>query len=148
MRYMGSKVRLSKELAPIIQSYIDETNAIGYIEPFVGGANMIDKIKCKKRYGFDTHRYLIALLQKAQTDISDFPNIITEELYNKVKNNKDNYEDWFVGLIGFCSFGSKWFGGFRRSYNKDGMTKEETAGVINNLKKTSSESKGYHFPLS
>lgn len=37
MRYMGSKARLSKELVPIIQSYIDKTNPIGYIEPFVGG---------------------------------------------------------------------------------------------------------------
>ena len=38
---MGSKNRLSKYLAPIIQSYItDETK--GYLEPFVGGANMID----------------------------------------------------------------------------------------------------------
>lgn len=144
---MGSKARLSKELAPIIQSYIDETNAIGYIEPFVGGANMIDKINCSKRYGFDTHRYLIALLQKAQINVSEFPNIITEELYNEVKNNKDNYEDWFVGLVGFCSFGSKWFGGFRRSYNKDGSPKEETAGVINNLKKTSLEFKEHHFSL-
>lgn len=36
MKYVGSKNRLSKELAPIIQSYItDET--VSYIEPFVGG---------------------------------------------------------------------------------------------------------------
>lgn len=145
IRYLGSKARLSKELAPIIQSYIDKTNAIGYVEPFVGGANMIDKIKCSKRYGFDVHRYLIALLQKAQNDISDFPNIITEEVYNKVKNNKNDYEDWFVGLVGFCSFGSKWFGGFRRSYNKDGSQKEETAGVIRNLKKQSPNLKNIIF---
>ena len=88
IRYLGSKARLSKELAPIIQSYIDKTNAIGYVEPFVGGANMIDKIKCSKRYGFDTHRYLIALLQKAQTDTSDFPDVITEEVYNEVKKQQ------------------------------------------------------------
>ena len=46
MKYMGSKNRLSKELAPIIQSYVDK-GCSGYLEPFVGGANMIDKIKCK-----------------------------------------------------------------------------------------------------
>ena len=44
MRYMGSKNRLSKELVPIINSYIT-TGTKGYIEPFVGGANIIDKIK-------------------------------------------------------------------------------------------------------
>lgn len=36
MKYLGSKNRLSKELAPIIQSYITD-NTAGYIEPFVGG---------------------------------------------------------------------------------------------------------------
>ena len=46
MKYVGSKARLSKQLAPIIQSYIDGMvdKCNGYWEPFVGGANMIDKI--------------------------------------------------------------------------------------------------------
>ena len=47
MKYVGSKNRLSKQIAPIIQSYIDNMpDCHGYLEPFVGGANMIDKIKC------------------------------------------------------------------------------------------------------
>ena len=63
MKYVGSKARLSKQLAPIIQSYIDGMGdkCNGYWEPFVGGANMIDKIKCKDKYGTDIHKYLIAL---------------------------------------------------------------------------------------
>lgn len=48
MIYMGSKNRLSKHLIPIIQSYITE-NTVGYLEPFVGGANVIDKIKCDRK---------------------------------------------------------------------------------------------------
>ena len=52
MRYVGSKNRLAKELVPIIQSHItNETK--GYIEPFVGGANMIDKIECNNKFGCD-----------------------------------------------------------------------------------------------
>ena len=43
MRYEGSKNRISKELVPVIQSFISD-NCKGYIEPFVGGANVIDKI--------------------------------------------------------------------------------------------------------
>ena len=59
MQYVGSKNRISKELAPIIQSYInDET--VAYIEPFVGGANMIDKIKHHNKIGSDLHKELIA----------------------------------------------------------------------------------------
>ena len=56
MNYIGSKNRLSKELVPIIQSYIDNMpNCNGYLEPFVGGANVIDKIKCENKYGSDIH---------------------------------------------------------------------------------------------
>ena len=45
MVYMGSKNRISKYLKPIIESYITP-NAAAYVEPFVGGCNMIDKIEC------------------------------------------------------------------------------------------------------
>lgn len=115
MWYLGSKSRLSKDLAPIIQSYITE-DMKGYIEPFVGGANMIDKIDCPVRIGSDIHPQLIALLQKAKTDVDSIPDNITEEEYKRVKDNKDDYPDWYVGLVGFCaSFGAKYFSGYARS---------------------------------
>ena len=115
MWYLGSKSRLSKDLAPIIQSYITE-DVKGYIEPFVGGANMIDKIDCPVRIGSDIHPQLIALLQKAKTDVDSIPDNITEEEYKRVKDNKDDYPDWYVGLVGFCaSFGAKYFSGYVRS---------------------------------
>lgn len=47
MKYMGSKSRIAKDIVPILQRYIDENNIDTYVEPFVGGANVIDKIKCK-----------------------------------------------------------------------------------------------------
>ena len=93
MWYMGSKSRFAKELVPIIQSYITEDTK-GYLEPFVGGAHVIDKINCSNKIGCDIHKELIALLQKAQKQPNDIPNIITEEEYTAVKNNKQNYEDW------------------------------------------------------
>lgn len=115
MKYVGSKNRFSKELVPIIQSYIDDNNIENYIEPFVGGANVIDKIKCKNRIGFDNHKELIALLQQAQDDTSVFPSTISEDEYLRVRNNKSEYPDWYVGLVGFCaSFGAKYFGGYAR----------------------------------
>ena len=80
MRYVGSKNRLSKELAPIIQSYITN-DTVGYLEPFVGGANMIDKIECKKKVGCDIHRQLIALLQFAQENVDQIPDRILEDEY-------------------------------------------------------------------
>ena len=59
MKYVGSKNRISKYIVPIIQDYIDKNNISVYYEPFVGGANLIDKIKCKNRIGNDAHRELI-----------------------------------------------------------------------------------------
>lgn len=121
MRYVGSKNRLSKELAPIIQSYItDET--VAYIEPFVGGANMIDKIKHHNKIGSDLHKELIALHNYNKNNSKSLPKTISEEEYNRVKNNKEQYEDWYVGLVGFCAtFGAKYFGGYARGYNVDGV---------------------------
>ena len=124
---MGSKNRLSKELAPIIQSYIDNNNITKYLEPFVGGGNMIDKIRCKNRYGSDSHKYLIALLKQAQRDASVFPLHISEEEYIKVRNNKNDYPDWYVGLVGFCAtFSGQWFNGYARGFKSDKITPRDT----------------------
>ena len=43
MVYMGSKNRIAKELIPIITKDLKPNQ--WYVEPFVGGANMIDKIE-------------------------------------------------------------------------------------------------------
>lgn len=66
------------------------------------------------------------------------PDTITEEEYTAVKNNKTNYEDWYVGLVGFCgSFGAKYFGGFARRYNKDGTLFDVPKQAINSLRRQS-----------
>lgn len=82
MRYVGSKNRLSKELAPIIQSYITE-ETVAYIEPFVGGANMIDKINHHNKIGSDLHKELIALLNYARDNSELLPTTISENEYKK-----------------------------------------------------------------
>lgn len=146
MRYVGSKNRISKYLVPIIQSYIDK-GCNGYIEPFVGGANIIDKINCNKKYGFDTHKYLISLLKQARDDSTVFPDTISEDIYKDVKNNKDKYEDWFVGLVGFCAtFGSKYFGGYARGFKEDKITLRDMPNEgIRNLTKQSPNFKYIYF---
>ena len=89
MRYMGSKNRLSKELVPIINSYIT-IGTKGYIEPFVGGANIIDKINCDNKFGFDVHKELIALLNYVKCNPEKIPDVIYEDEYKNVKSNKKN----------------------------------------------------------
>lgn len=66
LKYVGSKNRISKYIAPILQKCINENNIKTYYEPFVGGANMIDKIKCKNRIGNDINKELIAMWKELQ----------------------------------------------------------------------------------
>ena len=37
MQYMGSKNRLAKDIAPILQKCIDDNVVVKSLEPFVGG---------------------------------------------------------------------------------------------------------------
>jgi DNA adenine methylase len=113
MKYVGSKDRLSKDLKPIIQSYITEETT-GYFEPFVGGANMIDKIECKKKIGSDIHKYLIAVLNELSKGWIP-PEDLDEITYKDIQKNYNKYPDYLVGYAGFqLSYGGKWFGGYRR----------------------------------
>lgn len=109
---MGSKNRHAKDLLPIILK--DRKPGQWYVEPFVGGANMIDKVE-NPRIGNDVNKYLIALLKEMQTQVPFSPGHIGEELYQTIRKNKDNYPDWLVGYVGFnLSFAAKFFGGYRR----------------------------------
>lgn len=118
MKYMGSKSRITKHIVPIIQNYIDKNNINIYIEPFCGGANVIDKINCKIKIGSDYNKYLIALLQRVQ-ESKPLLEEVPRELYNDVRSNQNNgkYEDWFIGNVGFlASYNGRWFdGGYAQS---------------------------------
>lgn len=112
---MGSKNRHSKELLPIILK--SRAEGQWYVEPFVGGANMIDKVD-GNRIGSDSHRFLIALLIHVQNN-SDMPDFIPEDKYANIRlqinSNVFIDPDWLIGFIGFCcSFGGKWMGGYAR----------------------------------
>ena len=84
VKYLGSKSKIAKNIVPILQKCIDENNITTYIEPFVGGANVIDKISCDKKIGSDTNKYLIALLNKLKREPDCFPTEISREHYADV----------------------------------------------------------------
>ena len=110
MVYMGSKNRIAKYLLPFLTKYL--TLDRWYVEPFCGGCNMIDKVKHDKRIANDYNKYLIALFKALQQGV-EFPAYISKEEYDVVKTNKDNYEDWFVGFVGFiCGFRGVFFGSY------------------------------------
>lgn len=112
---MGSKSRIAKDIVPIIQGYIDRNHITTYIEPFVGGANVIDKIKCERRIGTDKNKYLIALLKRV-AEGKELLESVSREFYSDVRSKYETgvYEDWVVGNVGFiASYNGRWFdGGF------------------------------------
>lgn len=110
---MGSKARHAKELLPIILK--DHKPDMWYVEPFVGGANMISKVDttvAPKRIGFDSNEYLIAFFKALQQGYTP-PLNIDLDFYNDVNTNKEKYDMATVACVGFCfTYAAKWFGGF------------------------------------
>lgn len=127
MKYMGSKNRHAKELLPIILN--GRLSNQWYVEPFVGGFNLIDKVD-GLRLGNDIHPYLIALFRALQAGWIP-PMTIDNDLYNTIRESKDKYPDYLVGYVGFNSFGGKFFGGYcRDSAGKRDYWKEHYNNLI------------------
>ena len=113
MKYMGSKARVAKEISPIINNLIQTNGITVYIEPFVGGSNMIEHIQCKQKIGCDLNEYLIEFWQQIQAGWNPQEVDITRELYYDIKANKDQYPKHIVALAGFCaSYNAVWFGSY------------------------------------
>lgn len=73
MVYPGSKNRLAIYFVPLLQGIIEKYNITTYIEPFVGGANIFDKIKCENKFAYDKSKTLIALFNQGLKDASVIP---------------------------------------------------------------------------
>jgi site-specific DNA-adenine methylase len=138
VKYVGSKNKISKFIAPIIQKCIDDNNVKIYFEPFVGGANLIDKIKCETRIGNDVHKELIEMWKTLiSMDVQSIPLHISEEEYIKVRDNKSSLPLGYVGFVGFhATFGSKYFGGYARGFKEDKVTPRDHSNesIRNTLK--------------
>lgn len=108
---MGSKNRIAKEILPIM---LKERGQRTWVEPFVGGGNMIDKVQ-GERIGADINSYLIDALIAIRDCVGDLPRNnkeFTEKDYNELRKS-DNYK--YKGYAGFAfSYGGKWLGGWCR----------------------------------
>lgn len=149
MKYLGSKSKYAKYIVPILQRTIDENNVKMYIEPFCGGCNIIDKIKCDSKFTYDQSDTLIALLQAAATNFDTIPLSCDLEMWKKGKGwVKDGImpEDMTMTEIGATEWlGSFCAGGFPRGMAKDTPTRHYYQEAYNNLKKQSPNLKGIEF---
>lgn len=149
MVYMGSKSKICKYIVPILQDTINKFNVDTYIECFVGGANVIDKIECKFKYGFDRSDTLIALLNLAQTDFDKVLKEGNRELWDKGKNYVKNGikpDDMTLADIGAMEFFASYAkGGFSRGYAKNTEKRNYFKEAYRNLEKQAPNLKGIVF---
>jgi len=128
MKYLGSKNRISKYILPIILKNRKREQL--YIEPFVGGCNLIDKID-GKRIASDFNYYLIEMWKGLQEN-RNRPYKISKEMYNNGRmdyNSKTNnyYDDFTIGWIGWMgSYNGRFYdGGYSGSYEKRDYISEQ-----------------------
>ena len=139
MIYIGSKNRHAKEILPI--TIKGRTPEQWYVEPFVGGANMIDKVD-GNRIGADKHFYVIELL-KAIRDGWIPPSVVTEEDYQKAKDSDDAK---YKAFVGFCaSYSGKWFGGYARGKDSKGNPRNYADEQKRHLMKQAAGLRGIDF---
>lgn len=123
MIYPGSKSKYTTTIVPLLQRIIDIHKLGTYIEPFVGGANIIDKIHCTHRIGYDKNATLIALHQQGQKAPQDIPPhgnadwwYKAKDIYRAACGKPEAMESqmplWQIGAIAFFkSFSKRGFAG-------------------------------------
>ena len=118
---MGSKNRIAKEILPIMLKEVNENNLTTWIEPFVGGANMIDKVPPTiKRIGIDYNPHTIQALIAVRDLVNDLPNECSEEYYSSLKKTEPNPITSWLRFV--CSFGGKFENGYSREKDSDDKT--------------------------
>ena len=122
---MGSKNRIAKHILPIMLK--DRKEGQYWVEPFVGGANMIDKVT-GNRVGADFNEAVTKALRfirdcstpksNAEYNSDDY-----KAAANKARCGADLSPLDSYALIAF-SFGAKWIGGWCRGKNSKGEQRD------------------------
>ena len=111
MRYMGSKRRLAKHIIEATAPYRRPGQT--WVEPFVGGGNMIAAVS-GPRIGADAFKPAVDALILIRDHLDALPTNnkeFTEADYKELRRS----ESFIKPYAGFAfSFGGKWFGGWSR----------------------------------
>lgn len=114
MKYLGSKSKLAKEIIPILQNIIYTKNIKTYIEPFVGGFNIIDKIVCENKIANDIDPLVINLVETCRNNPKLLTTLTTptKEHYYDVRDNAWKYQEWYrAAILLFASYNARVYGG-------------------------------------
>ena len=125
--YMGSKARIAKHIAPIINEAVKKSNGMLF-EPFCGGCNITPHF-AGRVFANDLNEDLISLFKDAISGRT-FPEYVDIEMYKAAKNG--DYDKALTAYIGFCaSYNGRYFAGFvgngctsygkKRDYQKEAI---------------------------
>lgn len=145
MKYMGSKSRHAWDIYTAISGSTLRSYA-AWVEPFVGGANMICEVPhTVRRIGNDLNFYVIAMFRALQMGWIP-PTEVSETEYKRLREKSvAGVIDDEACLIGFagvgCSYAGKFFGGYARGNQSNGKPRnyclESRRNVLSQIKKLS-----------
>lgn len=134
MKYLGSKNRIAKHILPIMLNVAKEKSITTWVELFVGGGNMIDKVpNTFKRVGVDINPHTIQAMIGVRDYLHNLPVEVSEEEYKAIKGTEPNPITSWVRFV--CSFGGKFENGYARE--KGSNDKTFVTYGLNNAKKQS-----------
>ncbi len=121
MKYMGSKNRIAKHILPIMLKAAQDAGITTWVEPFVGGANIIDKVPSNfKRIGYDLNPHTVAALIAIRDMVDQLPESFTFEQRKFYKEQPAEPLTSWACIV--TSFGADLKGGYAREKGSDDTT--------------------------
>ena len=140
MKYMGSKNRIAKYILPIMLKEMQDKGHTTWVEPFVGGSNMIDKVPSNyRRIGCDLNEHTIAAMLGIRDFVDQFPESVTEEMYKNIKGTSPHPINSWIRYA--CSFSGKFDNGYARDKTNRNYANEQRNSAL----KQSSSIKNVEF---
>lgn len=125
MHYLGGKFRLARLLKPVICKRL-EAGSGRFVEPFVGGFNLVPAVCPEVALCSDSHPGLFSLYSALQAGTFDPPESLSEDEYARLREKCD-WSDPMTAFAAFgCSFAGKEWGGYARD-PKEGRNYAEVA---------------------
>jgi DNA adenine methylase len=120
MKYVGSKRTIAKEIAKIINPY---SRGKTFIEPFVGGCNLVEHIQAKEYICSDVNECMITMYNAIKEGWK--PRFITEEEYKQYKKIRDPKDPMTAFALLCCSWRNMW----AKGYGEEGRIKYSVVNV-------------------
>lgn len=129
MKYMGSKNRIAKHILPIMLAEAEKHNITTWVEPFVGGGNMIDKVPDTfRRVGADLNPHTIAAMLAIRDFPNSLPDTVTEEEYKSLKGTPPSPITSWIRFV--CSVGGKFENGYARDKTERNYSREGKSNAL------------------